>query len=128
MAHDHWQACACTCRDQIIGIFLAKELMLMDKQQEMAVTALKLRSAPYLRADIALYDMLRLFETGRCHMAVLTQPLRKEGIHPAEVGRFGRLTRHRNLRKPLLLWLCPLQQPVRKWQGHTAEVLMSAVG
>eukprot|EP00891_Asterochloris_glomerata_P001825 jgi/Astpho2/1825/gw1.00038.77.1_t len=60
-------------RDQIIGIFLAKELMLMDKQQEMAVTALKLRSAPYLRADIALYDMLRLFETGRCHMAVLTQ-------------------------------------------------------
>ena len=57
----------------------------MDKQQEMAITALKLRSAPYLRADIALYDMLRLFETGRCHMAVLTQPLHKDGSHPAEV-------------------------------------------
>ena len=61
----------------------------MDKQQEVAITALKLRSAPYLRADIALYDMLRLFETGRCHMAVLTQPLRKDGTHPAEVATSG---------------------------------------
>ena len=64
----------------------------MDKQQEMAITALKLRSAPYLRAYIALYDMLSLFETGRCHMAVLTQPLHKAGSHPAEVRGYLWLT------------------------------------
>lgn len=55
-------------------MFLVKELVLVDKSQKCPVSTLKLRSAPRLRADTALYDMLRLFETGRCHMAVLSQP------------------------------------------------------
>ena len=38
------------------------------------VSEIKLRSLPFLRADTPVYDMLRLFETGRCHMALLTEP------------------------------------------------------
>jgi len=43
------------------------------------VAELKLRTLPHLRADTKLYDMLRLFETGRCHMAVLVTPPRPLG-------------------------------------------------
>ena len=38
------------------------------------MSEIKLRSLPFLRADTPVYDMLRLFETGRCHMALLTEP------------------------------------------------------
>ena len=43
------------------------------------VAELKLRTLPHLRSDTKLYDMLRLFETGRCHMAVLVTPPRPLG-------------------------------------------------
>ena len=45
----------------------------MDKDAGVRVGDLKLRSAPQLKSDTRLYDMLRLFETGRCHLAVLVQ-------------------------------------------------------
>ena len=61
-------------RKELIGIILVKELILVDKDASTRVGELKMRSAPQLRADTRLYDMLRLFETGRCHMAVLVQP------------------------------------------------------
>ena len=60
-------------RKDIIGIVLVKELILIDKAASVRVGDLKMRSAPYLKSDTRLYDMLRLFETGRCHMAVLVQ-------------------------------------------------------
>ena len=50
-----------------------KELILVDKDAGVRVGDLKLRSAPQLKSDTRLYDMLRLFETGRCHLAVLVQ-------------------------------------------------------
>ncbi len=43
----------------------------MEKEAGVRVGDLKLRSAPQLKSDTRLYDMLRLFETGRCHLAVL---------------------------------------------------------
>ncbi|CAL8470532.1 g10074 [Coccomyxa elongata] len=61
-------------KKELIGIILVKELILVDKEANTRVGDLKMRSAPQLRADTRLYDMLRLFETGRCHMAVLVQP------------------------------------------------------
>ncbi|KAK9904059.1 hypothetical protein WJX75_003555 [Coccomyxa subellipsoidea] len=61
-------------RKELIGIILVKELILVDKETSTRVGELKMRSAPQLRADTRLYDMLRLFATGRCHMAVLVQP------------------------------------------------------
>jgi len=57
----------------LIGIIIVKELILVDKDVGVRVGDLKLRSAPQLKSDTRLYDMLRLFETGRCHLAVLVQ-------------------------------------------------------
>ena len=58
-------------RKDIVGIILTKELILVDKAACQRVGELKMRSAPQLNSETRLYDMLRLFETGRCHMAVL---------------------------------------------------------
>ncbi|GAB4817855.1 hypothetical protein N2152v2_004901 [Parachlorella kessleri] len=61
-------------RGEILGILLVKELILVDKDAGTPVGQIKIRSLPYLRADTPMYDMLKLFEIGRSHMAVLTQP------------------------------------------------------
>lgn len=65
--------CAGGRREDLIGIIIVKELILVDKDAGVRVGDLKLRSAPQLKSDTRLYDMLRLFETGRCHLAVLVQ-------------------------------------------------------
>lgn len=61
------------CRNKVIGMILVKELALVDKHASTPLSSLKMRSLPYLRANMPLYDLLRLFETGRCHMAALTE-------------------------------------------------------
>ena len=48
--------------------------MLIDQSAGLTVSALRLRPLPFLRADTAMYDLLKLFQTGRSHMVVLTQP------------------------------------------------------
>lgn len=62
-------------RQKVIGLILVKELALIDKSAHTPVSSLKMRSLPFLRASTPLYDLLHLFEVGRCHMAVLTGPL-----------------------------------------------------
>ena len=88
-------------KEAIVGVILVKELLLVDRdfdeegeegeqgeggrrnarrrREPPLVAELKLRTLPHLRADTKLYDMLRLFETGRCHMAVLVTPPRPLG-------------------------------------------------
>ncbi|KAK9820015.1 hypothetical protein WJX72_005166 [[Myrmecia] bisecta] len=61
-------------RRAILGLILVKELIMVDKSQGLLVRDLHIRALPCLRSDTALYDMLKLFETGRCHMAVLEAP------------------------------------------------------
>ena len=66
------------CRKEIIGIVLVKELvqeLLIGPSQDRVrpITELRMRSLPMLYADMALYDMLHLFETGRSHMALLAR-------------------------------------------------------
>lgn len=61
-------------RKEILGIVLVKELVLIDMHAKTRVADLRIRSLPYLRADIAMYDLLKLFQTGRSHMVVLTKP------------------------------------------------------
>ena len=73
VATDGTEGCAGGCREDLIGIIIVKELILVDKDAGARVGDLKLRSAPQLKSDTRLYDMLRLFETGRCHLAVLVQ-------------------------------------------------------
>lgn len=51
-----------------------KELLLVDPERQLRVGDLPLRMLPRLSADTPMYDLLRLFESGRSHMAVLTEP------------------------------------------------------
>lgn len=61
-------------RTKIIGLVLVKELILVDPNAHQEISSLKIRHIPHLLAETPMYDMLRLFKTGRTHMAVLTQP------------------------------------------------------
>ena len=63
-------------RTKIIGIVLVKELILIDPNANQPVSSLEIRHIPHLLAETPMYDMLRLFKTGRTHIAVLTQPTR----------------------------------------------------
>ena len=53
---------------------LVKELVLIDMFANIPVSALSMRPIPHLRADTAMYDLLKLFQTGRTHMVLLTRP------------------------------------------------------
>lgn len=55
-------------RHAILGCVLVKELAWVDKTEAVPVARLKMRSIPTLPANIALYDLLRLFQasTVRC--------------------------------------------------------------
>ena len=91
-------------RHKVIGLILVKELAMVDKSAHTPVTTLKMRSLPFLRANTPLYDLLRLFETGRCHMAVLTGPSEAKGVldppmtppslHPSDINPSEALQRH----------------------------------
>lgn len=61
-------------RSAILGIVLVKELILVDTSAGHRVSEMKIRSLPHLLAETPMYDMLKLFELGRSHMAVLTEP------------------------------------------------------
>ena len=64
----------CSCREAVIGLVLVKELVLIDMFANIPVSALSMRPIPHLRADTAMYDLLKLFQTGRTHMVLLTKP------------------------------------------------------
>lgn len=64
-------------RKNILGILLVKELLLIDPRAGVQVKDLKVRSLPHLPAETPMWDMLKLFEIGRSHMAVLTRPTEK---------------------------------------------------
>ncbi|KAF8064507.1 CBSDUF1 [Scenedesmus sp. PABB004] len=59
-------------RSAIIGLILVKELLQYKTHQEVPVRDVRMRSLPRLPADTPMYDMLKLFQTGRSHMVVLT--------------------------------------------------------
>ena len=87
MAHSHTHVLVMLGRHKVIGVILVKELAMVDKSAKTPVSSLKMRSLPFLRGNTPLYDLLRLFETGRCHMAVLTEPTEpKEGAQPPSLA------------------------------------------
>ncbi|KXZ56625.1 hypothetical protein GPECTOR_1g563 [Gonium pectorale] len=63
-------------RSDVAGLLLVKELLQyrLGSSAAVPVDMLRLRSIPRLPATTPMYDMLRLFQTGRSHIAVLTQP------------------------------------------------------
>ncbi|KAG2489018.1 hypothetical protein HYH03_012456 [Edaphochlamys debaryana] len=74
-------------RKALIGLILVKELVLINPADMLPVSSLRLRELPRLAADTPMYDMLKLFETGKSHMAALTsQPGQGQGGGPGEDG------------------------------------------
>ncbi|GAX83717.1 hypothetical protein CEUSTIGMA_g11142.t1 [Chlamydomonas eustigma] len=62
-------------RKDVVGLILVKELLeYVKKFPDSPVSSLKIRPLPRLSASTPMYDMLKLFRTGRAHMALLTQP------------------------------------------------------
>lgn len=60
-------------RNELIGLFLVKELILIDLSKHIRVGQLTLRSLPHLPASMPMFDVLNLFKTGKSHMAVLME-------------------------------------------------------
>jgi metal transporter CNNM len=61
-------------RRVVAGALLVKELLLLDPRAGATVADAKVRPLPRLPADTPMYDVLKVFELGRAHMAVLTAP------------------------------------------------------
>eukprot|EP00891_Asterochloris_glomerata_P001823 jgi/Astpho2/1823/e_gw1.00038.108.1_t len=61
-------------KKEILGLILVKELITIDQSKGLPLSHVRMRSLPFLRGDTAMYDLLKLFQTGRSHMVVLTQP------------------------------------------------------
>lgn len=68
-------------REEVLGVLLAKDLLMIDKTSNTPVSSCKIRTLPVLPDSLPLYDLLRLFETGRSHMAVLVQRLGGGGAY-----------------------------------------------
>lgn len=61
-------------REDIIGLIIVKELLLLDPDAEIPVlsTKVKLYALPRMDATTSMYDVLNIFQTGKSHMAILT--------------------------------------------------------
>lgn len=66
-------------RSQLLGVVLVKELVLLDPDDNVKVDSMRIRQVPFLPASIPMYDLLRLFQTGRSHMVFLRKPPVEEG-------------------------------------------------
>ncbi|XP_004345603.2 CBS domain-containing protein [Capsaspora owczarzaki ATCC 30864] len=58
-------------RTNIIGLILAKNLILVDPDDNVPIQHVMTRRLPKVRADLPLYDLLNEFQTGKSHMAVV---------------------------------------------------------
>ncbi|KAK9868503.1 hypothetical protein WJX84_007236 [Apatococcus fuscideae] len=60
-------------RRDLVGLILVKDLVLVDMNAGTKVSNIRIRNLPFLRADTPMYDLLKVFQTGRSHMLVLTR-------------------------------------------------------
>jgi hypothetical protein len=68
-------------KKDILGLILVKEcLEYVTKYPNSKVSSLRIRPLPRLSATTPMYELLKLFRTGRAHMALLTQPLEDEHV------------------------------------------------
>lgn len=58
-------------RNAILGTLLVKQLLLIDPEDEMPLSSLRLRKLPRVCSDTPLFDMLNVFQVGASHMALI---------------------------------------------------------
>ena len=77
-------------KKDILGLILVKEVLeYVTKYPNSLVSSLRIRPLPHLSASTPMYELLKLFRTGRAHMALLTQPLDDENGHQDDQGLDG---------------------------------------
>ncbi|WIA23214.1 hypothetical protein OEZ86_010102 [Tetradesmus obliquus] len=80
-------------RRSIVGLVLVKDLLRHAPDGSVALGQLQMRPLPRVPADTPMYDMFKLFQTGRSHMVLLTQPpaapAAADGQHPAAAAAAG---------------------------------------
>lgn len=116
-------------RTKIVGTVLVKELILVDPNAETPISSMKVRHVPHLLAETPMYDMLRLFKTGRTHMAVLTQPtleaytragleIAEEGQRPSQLEAMASMSVHIDERDGEIL-----EHPMKQLVDHDGEMV-----
>ncbi|KAF6257370.1 hypothetical protein COO60DRAFT_1233997 [Scenedesmus sp. NREL 46B-D3] len=61
-------------RQCVVGLFLVKDLLRHKPDGSVSLGQVQMRPLPRVCADTPMYDMFKLFQTGRSHMVLLTQP------------------------------------------------------
>ncbi|KAJ3416661.1 hypothetical protein HDV05_000491 [Chytridiales sp. JEL 0842] len=67
-------------QEDIIGVVLVKQLVLLDPDDETPLTDIKIGRLPRVRSETPLYEILHVFEQGGSHMAVVVEEVPLE--HP----------------------------------------------
>lgn len=52
-------------------MILVKNLLLLDRKVSTPISQLHIQRLPNVAANLPLYDMLNIFQTGRSHMAII---------------------------------------------------------
>ena len=58
-------------RKQVTGCLLAKNLLLVDPDDETPLQRISVNHLPYVQDDLPLFDILNIFQEGRSHMAIV---------------------------------------------------------
>ncbi|GMH43539.1 hypothetical protein BSKO_11461 [Bryopsis sp. KO-2023] len=61
-------------RKRILGCLLTKDLVLVNPSEAPLVKSRPLREIPRLPSNVPMYDALNLFQVGKSHIALLTEP------------------------------------------------------
>jgi len=115
-------------KDNLCGLLLVKRLIVLDPEDERVVGSLGLRQPIYVRPDLPLLDLLNEFQTGKSHMAVITND-------PETVRRCA--VRGENNTEPVL-GLCTFEDVIEKLikekiadetdEDHGVQLSLTTVG
>ncbi|KAJ1568867.1 hypothetical protein HK405_012861 [Cladochytrium tenue] len=62
-------------RENVIGVVLVKQLVLLDPDDATPLSELKIGRLPKIRVDTPLFEILHVFETGKSHMAIVVEEI-----------------------------------------------------
>ncbi|KAJ3064300.1 hypothetical protein HDU98_012277, partial [Podochytrium sp. JEL0797] len=62
-------------REDIIGVILVKQLVLLDPEDALPVYKSRIGRLPRVKKDTPLFELLHVFEEGRSHMAIVVDEL-----------------------------------------------------
>lgn len=86
-------------RRKIIGCLLAKNLLLLDPDDEVPLSKVSMNTIPSVQDDLPLFDILNIFQEGRSHLAVVVNSPLKPHVSPT-----SRSSNETVIEEPPRLW------------------------